>query len=133
MNDGLLDAFRHNAWATHRLLEFCRDLTPAQLAATVTGVYGSPVATLEHLIASEASYCFRLSDQRPDWAAQTAQQPSVDELIKRATDMASRWEAFLSEPFDAERILVYRWKDGELMDVPAGIVLAQALHHGNEH
>ena len=29
MNDGLLDAFRHNAWATRQLLVRCRELTPA--------------------------------------------------------------------------------------------------------
>jgi uncharacterized damage-inducible protein DinB len=133
MNDGLLDAFRHNAWATRRLLTFCRELTPAQRVATVTGVYGDAIATLRHIIESEANYCFRLSDRRPDWDWQAKEPPSLDELSTRAEEMATRWEAFLAEPFDAERLLVYRWKDGTLKDVPAGIVLAQALHHGNEH
>jgi uncharacterized damage-inducible protein DinB len=57
----------------------------------------------------------------------------LDELAARAEEMARRWEAFLAAPFDAERILVYDWKDGTRMDVPAGVVLAQTLHHGNEH
>jgi len=133
MNDGLLDAFRHNAWATHQLLVRCRTLTPAQREATVTGVYGNPVATLWHIIASEARYCFRLSDQQPAWDRTAAEPPSLDELTARAAEMGTRWEAFLAAPFDAERVLVYEWEDGTRKDVPAGVVLAQALHHGNEH
>ena len=133
MNDGLHDAFRHNAWATRRLLVLCVELTPTQLGATVTGVYGNPVATLWHIVAAEAGYCFRLSDQQPDWDRTAEEPPSLDELTTRAEEMAARWDAFLAEPFDAERLLVYRWKDGTHKDVPAGVVLAQALHHGNEH
>jgi uncharacterized damage-inducible protein DinB len=133
MNEGLLDAFRHNAWATRQLLALCRTLTPAQREATVIGVYGNPVATLWHIVASEANYCFRLSDQQPDWDSSAQEPPSLDELTTRAEEMAARWETFLTAPFDAERALIYRWKDGTRRDVPAGIVLAQALHHGNEH
>jgi len=133
MNDGLLDAFRHNAWATQQLLLRCRTLTPAQREATVTGVYGNPVATLWHIIASEAGYCFRLSDQQPDWDRKAMESPSLDNLTARAAEMATRWEEFLTASFDAERVLVYQWEDGTRKDVPAGVVLAQALHHGNEH
>src|SRR5258708_1970894 len=133
MNDGLLDAFRHNAWATRQLLVLCRELTPTQRGATTTGVYGSPVATLWHIVAAESNYYFRLADQQPDWDRTATEPPSLDELTARAEEMAARWEAFLAAPFDAERVLVYRWKDGTRKDVPAGVVLAQALHHGNEH
>jgi len=133
MNDGLHDAFRHNAWATRRLLLRCRELTPTQREATVTGIYGNPIATLWHIIASEAGYFSRLADQQPAWDRTAAEPPSLDELTTRAEEMAARWEAFLAEPFDAEQLLVYRWKDGTFKDVPAGVVLAQALHHGNEH
>ena len=48
-------------------------------------------------------------------------------------DLAARWDRFLSEPFDAERLFVISWHDGIDRDVPAGIVLNQVLHHGNEH
>jgi uncharacterized damage-inducible protein DinB len=133
MNDGLLDAFRHNAWATRRLLIFCGTLTSTQLGATVTGVYGDPVATLWHIVAAEANYCFRLSDQRPNWDWKGEEPPSLDELTTRAEEMAARWEAFLSTPFDAERSLAYTWPDGTPYAVPAGVVLAQAIQHGNEH
>jgi len=133
INDGLLDAFHHNAWATRQLLVRCRELTPTQRQATMIGVYGNPVATLWHIIASEVGYYFRLTDQQPNWDRTATEPPSVDELMTRAEEMAARWEAFLTVPFDAERVLMYQWKDGTRKDVPAGVVLAQVLHHGNEH
>lgn len=133
MNDGLLDAFRHNAWSNRKIIACCRDLTPAQMDATVTGVYGSIIATLWHIVASEASYCSRLSGQQPDWDRRAEEPPSLDGLMARAEEMAARWEALLSTPFDAERTFVYDWEDGTQRDVPAGVVLAQALHHGSDH
>lgn len=133
MNDGLIDAFRHNAWATRQLIARCRALTPAQLETTVTGVYGNPVATLWHIVAAESRYYFRLTDQLPNWDTTAAEPPSLDELAARADEMAARWEAFLATPFDAERLLVYQWIDGGRRDVPAGVVLAQAIHHGSDH
>ena len=133
VNDGLIDAFHHNAWATRQLLTYCRDLTPAQLEASAAGVFGSPIATFWHIVGAEASYCSRLSGQRPDWDWRTDEPPSLDVIAARAEEMAGRWEAFLAEPFDAERLLRYQWEDETPMDVPAGVVLAQALHHGNEH
>jgi uncharacterized damage-inducible protein DinB len=133
MNDGLIDAFRHNAWATRQFLLRCRELTPAQLGTTVIGVYGNPVATLWHIVASEAGYFFRLSDQESDWDRRAVEPPGLDELMARAEEMAARWEAFLAVPFDAERLLVYQWHDGTRRNVPAGVVLAQAIHHGSDH
>jgi hypothetical protein len=35
------DAFRHNAWATVRLIDACAALTSEQLATDVPGTYGS--------------------------------------------------------------------------------------------
>jgi uncharacterized damage-inducible protein DinB len=36
-------------------------------------------------------------------------------------------------PFDAERTFAYNWNDGNVRDVPAGVVLAQVIHHGSDH
>src|SRR5690348_10728481 len=127
MNDGLIDAFRHNAWATQQLLARCRTLTPTQREATVIGVYGNPVATLWHIVAAEAGYYSRLADKQPDWDRRAEAPPSLDELTARAEEMAARWAEFLARPFDAERQLVYQWHDGTRRHVPAGVVLAQAI------
>jgi uncharacterized damage-inducible protein DinB len=133
MNDGLIDAFGHNAWAMRELLAVCRQLTEAQLHATAPGTYGSIIATLGHAVSSEAGYCARLTGEEPGWDRRAEAPPRVDELARRIGDLAARWDRFLAYPFDAERTFVIEWHDGIDRDVPAGVVLAQALHHGNEH
>jgi uncharacterized damage-inducible protein DinB len=133
MNDGLLDAFRHNAWATRELLRACRDLSEAQLDTTVVGTYGSIIDTLRHTVRSEAGYCRRLTGEEPEWYSRTENPPSLEELAEHNDDLAARWERFLATPFDAERLFVVAWHDGRDYDVPAGVYLAQALHHSNEH
>ena len=131
MNDGLIDAFGHNAWAMRELVRVCRELAPAQLRATAPGTYGSVSDTFRHIVTSEARYYARLmgqampSDQRASL--------SIDEVAAEVDELASRWDGLLAHPFDAERTLVVPWNDGRDYDLPAGVILAQALHHGNEH
>lgn len=133
MNDGLIDAFRHNAWAMRELLRVCQPLSETQLDTTVPGTYGSIIATLRHTVRSEAGYCRRLTGEEPDWYVQGDDSAGLDELARYIEDLAARWERFLASPFDAERTFVVEWHDGIDRDVPAGVFLAQALHHGNEH
>ena len=132
MNDGLIDLFRHNAWATRQLLDVCQALTDEQLATTVPGTYGSIIDTLRHTVRSEGGYCRRLTGDEPDWYA-SDDTPTVTELMERCDDLESRWAQFLTTSFDAERTFIMPWHDGIYRDVPADIVLAQVIHHGNEH
>jgi uncharacterized damage-inducible protein DinB len=133
VNDGLIDAFRHNAWAMREALLLCRNLPESQLQATAPGTYGSIIATLWHTVSSEAGYCARLTGEQPSWLRHTEEPPSLDDLADHLNDLADRWDRFLMRPFDAERTFIVTWHDGIDRDVPAGIFLAQALHHGNEH
>lgn len=133
MNDGLIDAFRHNAWATDMVLDACRGLDDDQLNATVTGTFGSVIDTLRHIVSSEGSYYRRLSGDTPEWYTEELESADVATLAAHARDLAGRWERFLATPFDAERTFVIPWDEGEDRDVPAGVVLVQALHHAGEH
>lgn len=133
MNDGLIDAFRHNAWAMHELLLVCRELPESQLQAEVPGQYGTLIDTYWHIVSSEAGYCARLTGEQPAWDRRDRTPPGWDVMAERLDELADRWEQFLTQPFDAERTFVIPWNDGFDRDVPAGVVLAQALHHGNEH
>ncbi|HET7036981.1 MAG TPA: DinB family protein [Thermomicrobiaceae bacterium] len=133
MNDGLIDAFRHNAWATSQVLQICGELTPSRLATTVPGTYGNIIDTLRHLISSEANYWARLSGEQPSWDRRAEDAPGLTELAARNDELATRWQRFLARPFDAERTFAIAWHDGGIRDVPAGVVLMQAIHHGNDH
>jgi uncharacterized damage-inducible protein DinB len=54
----------------------------------------------------------------------------LDELPARAEEAGQLWERLLSEPVDAERVFVV---DDGALEVRAGVIVAQALHHGNAH
>ena len=54
----------------------------------------------------------------------------VDELRRRVEGSHEGWMELLAEPFDADRVIVL----GEgTYQAPAGVLVAQALHHGNAH
>ena len=133
MNDGLIDAFGHNAWATDEVLRVCRALSEQELSRTTPGTYGSIFATLRHLISSEANYYARLAGEEPSWDRQADDPSDLAGLAARAAELAERWRRFLATPFDAERTFAISWEAGPVRDVPAGVVLAQVLHHGDEH
>lgn len=139
VNGALLEAFRHNAWASTRLLEFCRDLSGEQLTAPGIGTYGGILETFNHVVMAEARYLRRLAGSGPPWVdSDSGSDPgdvdleSLDlyRLQSRAEELEKLWEELLSEPFDAERVLIL---DQGAYEVHAGVLVAQALHHGNAH
>ncbi|HEY4027587.1 MAG TPA: DinB family protein [Candidatus Dormibacteraeota bacterium] len=128
-NEALLEAFRHNTWATRQLLAFCRDLSEEQLTTPVTGTYGGIVATFNHIVQTDGGYLRRLAGSAP--ASQDGDESAdLDELDARVEETGKAWERFLSEPVDAERVIVVAQGASE---VRAGVFIAQALHHGNAH
>jgi uncharacterized damage-inducible protein DinB len=126
----LHEAFRHNAWASKRLIAFCRDLPPERLAATTQGVYGSILETLNHLIAAEAGYLPRVKVNRPAWAGDDSDLRGLDELAARVDEIARLWEVYLSDPLDARQPLLL---DEGAYQAQSSIPIVQALHHGNVH
>ena len=129
MNGALLEAFRHNSWATRQLLASCRDLSEEQLVASATGTYGSIRATFSHLVLSDGRYLRRLAGAAPAWVDRP-EDAVLDELAAWAEEVGQLWERLLSEPVDPERVVVV---DDGALEVRAGIIVAQALHHGNAH
>lgn len=130
MNDILIDAFGHNAWATMMLIEACRNLSSEELAARPARGFGGILATLDHIVSSDAAYAAQLGAVRPPWASDEAEAPDLDGLALRVEETAKQWEQLLGAPLDAERLLVL--EEGAY-EVRAGVVVAQALHHANVH
>lgn len=133
MKHGLHDLARHNGWATAELLTFCQDLDEPALNATAPGTYGSILATLQHLIDSEASYLFRLTGAWPDHPWRDDKAVALDVLLERAAQLTAVLEAFLAGDWDSERLGEARGAEGEVYSIPAGVFLTQVLHHANEH
>ncbi|MGH2587396.1 MAG: DinB family protein [Dehalococcoidia bacterium] len=131
MTPDLLDPFRHNTWANQELLGFCRDLSDDELAASVPGTFGSIVATFNHILDSEASYHFRLTERRPTWDWRTDDTAEVAVLEARAEEMAALWDDLLRNVLDVDRtVTIHR---DRVSVVPVGVILTQTLNHGNEH
>lgn len=128
----LLDSFRHNYWATKRLVEFCRslDLTDEQLAVTGVGTFGGITATLEHIIVCDASYLRRVADDVPEWIEKLDGSQDLAQLEAWAAELGELWEHRLALPIDTEAIIVV---DNCTRETRAGIFFAQALNHANHH
>lgn len=128
----LAQAFAHNAWATARLLDSCEALSSEQLEAPVPGTYGSVVATLRHLIGSEAFYLFVVENDAP-FPAET-EKMSPRQLREVAEATAAGWVKYLARDPDLES-----WRrevdddDGFTRDATVALRMIQALHHANEH
>ncbi len=129
MNELLLDAFRHSAWAKERLIAACGSLSPEELGSSAPGSFGSILATLNHLVITDANYVARLDDGPPAWLDEQAAN-DLSKLLTLADETADRWQRFLSEPVNGERIVTL---DKGAYETHAGVVVVQALHHVSVH
>jgi uncharacterized damage-inducible protein DinB len=129
MNELLLDAFRHSAWAKERLIAACGSLSPEELRRPAPGSFGSILATLNHLVITDANYVARLDDGPPAWLDE---ETAIDlsKLLTLAEETADRWQRFLREPVNGERIVTL---DKGAYETHAGVVVVQALHHVSVH
>ncbi len=139
MSGELVDPLRHNSWATARLLELCKGLTPEQLRSSSPGNYGTILETLQHIIGAEGNYRARLTGTPTAWSRPPREVEDIDELARLNEDLARFWEELASRPFDPERTIRFAYSDpdpedvGKEFDVKAGIMVAQTINHGNEH
>lgn len=129
MNDIVRYMFRHNTWATLELIEFCRQLSDEELATSGTGSYGTLLETLNHIVAPETNYLQRLSGVQYDWL-ESDEVLDLDTLEEKITETLEGWEEYLNREIDPEE--VYLVDDGEYA-VRAGVIITQAIHHGNHH
>jgi uncharacterized damage-inducible protein DinB len=129
MNEIVGEVFRHGVWATKTLIATCRDLSIEPLKRPVRG-FGSILATLNHVVLSDAGYAASLTGVRPAWATDGNETDDLDQLEARAEETARLWEQLLGEPLDAERLLIL---DAGEYECYAAVVVAQALHHAGAH
>jgi uncharacterized damage-inducible protein DinB len=139
MNGALLDLFRYKTWATLRLIEYCQQLPAEHLDATTPGTYGTIRETLQHLVDAEQGYFSILTRARfrtkEEAAAYVFSDPLPDgpvplaELAERIRRLGPRWEALAQDPDLAGREVTTT--DGYRL--PAAVVMAQTIHHADDH
>ncbi len=124
------DAFAHNIWATERLIDACAELTPEQLRTPVPGTYGTIIATLSHLVASDGWYLSFFREE-PAPIGEDRDVPLADLRAAIAANGAV-WREILASGVDPEQDLLEQGEGWEFHQ-PAGLRLAQAIHHGTDH
>jgi uncharacterized damage-inducible protein DinB len=131
MTSLLADAYGHHVWATLRLIDTCLTLSPEQLASSVPGTYGSILDTMRHTVGADASYLYALTEGR----VPTIEEDGMDLAGLRAVMVRNgpAWSALLATDIDPDVIVTRHRDDGSESHAPAGIRLAQAIHHGTDH
>ena len=127
----LADAFGHHVWATLRLIETSESLDEGQLQVTAPGTYGSIIDTLRHVVASDRSYLAVLSGGRVERVDD--EHLALADLRAVMVEDGPEWSRVIAELDDPDRIVVREYPDGRVNRSPAGIRLAQVLHHGTDH
>lgn len=127
----MIDSFRHNSWATLRLLAFCRDLDPALLETPTAGTYVTIREELAALVSGEEALAGMVEGTGGQHVP-PARPTSIDDLVDRAEWLAERWERCLEHGAHPER-LVEHDLGGEQRLVRVGSVLTQAIHQANRH
>jgi uncharacterized damage-inducible protein DinB len=126
----LIEAFRYHKWANLHLLDVCAKLPIEELQLTVPGTYGTIAKTFHHMAPAEQRYTrrFGAGDPRIRESDAFPGLPVLREHLERSGDQ-------LIEA--AGRIKGDELSDGKdesgTFQVQLGIVLVQALHHGNDH
>lgn len=135
MNDIALESFRHNSWATRRLLEFCGPLPSAQLGATGVGTFGTIPQTLDHIVRCDGGYARRVAAVvgiGEDELAWVREGPTTDlaQLDQWADEAGTLWERILARPVDMEQVIPV---DAGVHQCRVGVFFAQAVNHANHH
>lgn len=124
--------YRHHRWSNRVLIDFLSGLDESQLALTVAGTYGSPLATIRHVVSSDADYVRIIPDA-----------PEVVQLDDR--DPWGGWEELRSVAWEADTALIEyvegRTEDAFFVDVDDGtafdlltsFLLTQIIHHATDH
>ncbi|MEP7003919.1 MAG: DinB family protein [Chloroflexota bacterium] len=124
----------YDNWATETLVDFCLGLTPQQLELTTPGTMGTVKATLIHLVAAKERYGASLAgSQAPAEAIRETTTTDLGPVKARSKVLSGFFDEFAGGTIDLDATIERRAADGTVQKMPMWVLLAQFLHHGNEH
>ncbi len=127
--------FRHMVWANDQMLAACHRLDEEQLGTEVAGTYGRLSQTLIHIARAQGGYLLQLSDWRPrpdDHLEHDAPFPGVARIEEHLRFTGSQL-AEIAARESPDRIVRVDYGDDEPQDMPAWVVLLQAVYHATTH
>jgi uncharacterized damage-inducible protein DinB len=125
-----IEAFKYHKWANLHLLDVCSKLSDEQLQLTSPGTYGTIASTLHHLVGAEQRYIARFSGSTPATNERDG-FPGVAKLRELASNSADQLIESAGKVKPDEVIEINR--DVGRFKLHLGVVIIQALHHGNDH
>lgn len=124
--------FDHHLWATGALIDHLEALPSERLDEAVPGTYGSMIATLTHLIDADNRYLLRIHDPNPP--RHDREPVPLGTLREELTEHGRRWDEVLGRLELGElRASIRNHADYPDTDDAEGLLLLQAIHHGNDH
>ena len=127
----LAEFFRHNTWATLRLLDACASLTDEQLDTTAVGTMGTIRNTLVHIVGAEQRYLRLLSGLPREESLERKPFTGIADLRERAQNSGEGLAKMAPRATPRDTIAV-PWQ-GEISQLKVSTVLIQAINHGTEH
>jgi uncharacterized damage-inducible protein DinB len=125
-----IESFRYHRWANLHLLDACAKLSDDQLQLTTAGTYGTIAATFQHLIGAEQRYLERLSGSKPA-ISERDEFPGIARLKELAATGGDRLIE-LAGKITPDDEIEEKHHEGRVK-LHLGVVIIQALHHGNDH
>lgn len=124
----------HNAWATRRIIERCRDLKPAHFSMTLGIGPGSLKLTLAHIIETMFFFadCFAARPylERDGFEERSQTPDDLLGLLEEAdAELRAAVEAFRSARGEAAAVF---WP-GAAVPVLFSVAIAQVAEHGSHH
>lgn len=131
--DLITQFFRHNTMMNERLVAVCEALSPEQLGSTVDGTYGTIGATLVHIANSQNGYAPRfLGRERPERLDEDP-FPGFDPLRESFDSGNAMLEEAAGRVTEEHTVQVSGDDPEGTWEMPAALLLLQAVNHGTEH
>jgi uncharacterized damage-inducible protein DinB len=132
-SDVLRAMFAHHLWATERLIDALEGLGPEPLDARIDGTYGSTMQTLTHLVDADERYLQRLTTPTVPSREDADTRPLAD-LRTEMREHGDRWAGMLDALDRGDLHAAVIGKSDYPDTEPAeGMLLVQAIQHGNDH
>ncbi len=121
------ELFRHNLWASLRLLDACSKLGEDDLAASAPGTYGAVRDPLTHLVTSEARYVGEFTRRPPETRPEDLPFAGFDAIRTSAT-VSGEALIEIAERTQAADVLRGTYR-GAPYEIPSSVLLIQAINH----
>ncbi len=132
MTDVLSQLFRHNYWANLKIIEWCESIPSEALDMASTGTYGTPRATLIHLLAAEEGYLRMINVSPPESTVRGLEVFPGFDALRRAAEYTGHAFVTAADEIGPEGVWRGQWGGAE-WEVDQAVVMMQVINHATEH